>query len=499
MEGSLKNSAVKGARWGFIENISSMAITFAVSFVLARWFLGPEEYGLIGCLTIFIAISISLIDNGFSAAIIRKPQPSREDLSTTFITNFTISILCFGILFFCAPLVADYFNEPKLTGLLRALSFVLIANALSIIQRVLIVKAIDFRRLTICSVTSSLLSGVVGIGMAFRGYGVWSLVGQQLAKQISNSIMLWILGKWRMELRFSVRSFRELFAYGSNVMLTGLLDTVFKNIYYPVIGKCFSASTLGQYTRADQFANVTSNNLSQIVQRVSFSVLAKTQDSDERMRNAFRTIIKVTTLVSFFAGFWLCAVSHPLVVGLIGAKWAESAGILSIISLAGMFYPLNALNQNILQIKGMMKLYFSLEILKKLLLAVSIVVGMVSGSLRIMLWCMFAVSVAVLLINARYAGRYIGYSLISQLRDILKPLLVSAFSAALMYLVYTLLDILFSRTLLWNDVTWTNLTLAALASGAGGLFAFVVYRLFPGKESVELKNLISVWKSRDNG
>lgn len=498
MEGNLKTNAVKGARWGFIENLSSTAITFAVTFVLARWFLGPEEYGLIGCLTIFIAISISLIDNGFSAAIIRKPNPSREDLSTTFVTNFTISIFCFAVLFICAPLVADYFREPLLTSLLRALSFVLIANALSIIQRVLIVKAIDFRRLTICSVTSSLLSGVVGIGMAFRGCGVWSLVGQQLAKQISNSMMLWILGKWRMEFRFSFKSFRELFAYGSNVMLTGLLDTVFRNIYYPVIGKCFSASTLGQYTRADQFANVTSNNLSQIVQRVSFSVLAKTQDSDERMRNAFRTIVKVTSLVSFFAGFWLCAVSYPLVVGLIGVKWAEAAAILSTISLAGMFYPINALNQNILQIKGKMKLYFSLEVLKKLLLAVSIVAGLAFRSLGIMLWCMVAVSVAIFMINAWYAGRYIGYSLISQLRDILRPLLVSAFSAALMYLVYALLDVFFRQAFSWNDTTWTNLIVAVLASAVGGLFAFVVYRLFPGKESVELKNLISVWKSPSN-
>lgn len=495
MSDNLKSTAIKGARWGFIENFSSMAVTFIVGFVLARWFLGPEEYGLIGELTIFIAISISLIDNGFSAAIIRKPNPSREDLSTTFITNFAISLVCFGILFAGAPLVASYFAQPQLTALLRVLSLVLIFNAVSIIQRVLIVKAIDFKRLTVCSLSSSLLSGVVGIGMAFRGYGVWSLVGQQLTKQASNSIMLWILGHWKFELKFSFKSFKELFGYGSNVMFTGILDTLFKNIYYPVIGKSFSAAQLGQYTRADQFANVASNNLSQIVQRVSFSVLAKTQESDERMRNAFRTIIKVTMLVSFFAGFWLFASSKPLILGLLGEKWAEAAGLLSVIALAGMFYPAHALNQNILQIKGRMRLYLSLEILKKLLLAVSIVIGIIARSLNVLLWGMVVVSVLIFFINAWFAGKYIGYSLLRQVMDIIKPFIVSLASALLIATLYDLLSLFAEVTLDWYSVTWTNLSILAAATLCALLLIFLVYRIFPGKELDELKKIIKIGKS----
>ncbi len=495
MGDNLKIAAVKGARWGFIENFSSMAVTFLVGFVLARWFLGPEEYGLIGELTIFIAISISLIDNGFSAAIIRKPAPTREDLGTTFITNFAISLICVALLFFGAPAVSRYFAEPQLVPLLRVLSLVLIFNAVSIIQRVLIVKAIDFKRLTVCSLSSSLLSGVVGIGMAFKGYGVWSLVGQQLAKQASNSILLWILGRWKFELKFSYRSFRELFAYGSNVMFTGLLDTLFRNIYYPVIGKSFSAAQLGQYTRADQFANVTSNNLSQIVQRVSFSVLAKTQDSDERMKNAFRTIIKVTMLVSFFAGFWLSASSSALILGLLGEKWAGAAWFLSIVALAGMFYPAHALNQNILQIKGKMKLYLSLEILKKVLFAVSIAAGILAGSLEVLLWGMAAVSVAVFFINAWFAGKYIGYSLASQVADLARPFVVSLVSAAAVLFVSEGLHVFFRDTLGWYDVTWTNLLILALASLCAVALVVAAYRLFPGKEFDDLKGILKLRKS----
>jgi O-antigen/teichoic acid export membrane protein len=220
MGDNLKQTAVSGARWGFIENISSMGITFIVGIILAR-ILSPEQYGLMGDLAIFIAISISLIDNGFSAAIIRKPEPTKEDLNTTFLTNFGISIICFIVLFACAPLVSDFFNEPQLTLLLRVLSFILIVNAVSIIQRALIVKNVDFKRLTVCTVTSSLFSGIVGIWMALTGCGVWSLVGQQVSKQVANSIMLWMLGTWKPNWKFSKKSFKELFSYGSNVMITG--------------------------------------------------------------------------------------------------------------------------------------------------------------------------------------------------------------------------------------------------------------------------------------
>ena len=493
MADNLKQKAISGARWGFIENLSSLAVAFVVALVLQRWFLSPREFGLIGDLAIFIAISISFIDNGFSSAIIKKPEPTRKDLSTTFVTNLVMSLVCFAILQLVAPYIASYFGEPELTKLLRVLSFVLIVNAISIIQRVLLVKAVDFKALTKCSLTSAIISGIVGIGMAFRGYGVWSLVGQQLSKQIVNTIMLWIIGHWRPSLAFSSKSFRELFSYGSKVLVTGLLDTIFKNIYFPVIGKGFGTAVLGQYTSAEKYSNVTSNNLSQVVNRVSFPVLSKVQDDDDRLRNAFRTILKVVMAVSVLVSFWLSAVSYPFIVGLVGEQWTPAAYILSIICLAGAFYPAHYLYQNILQVKGKMHLYLVLDILKKVLMAISIVIGIVFKSLDLLLWGMVAASVLTLFINAYFSGKTIGYSPISQIKDLL-PMFVAAVIIALGIGILTALLIWFSKNCGWYNQTWTNLAAVAVASLIGGLVVLALYRFLPKKEAQEIKNLLSIWK-----
>ena len=496
MADNLKQKAISGARWGFIENLSSLAVTFVVAFVLQRWFLSPHEFGLIGHLAIFIAISISFIDNGFSAAIIKKPEPTKADLSTTFVTNLAISLVCFAILQLAAPYVASYFGEPQLKDLLRILSFVLIINAVSIIQRVLLVKAVDFKSLTKCSISASVISGIVGIWMAFRGYGVWSLVAQQLSKQLVNTIMLWIVGHWRISLNFSGKSFKELFSYGSNVLFTGLLDTAFKNIYFPVIGKGFGTDVLGQYTGAEKYSNVTSNNLSQVVQRVSFPVLSKVQDDIPRLRNAFRTILKVVMAVSVLVGFCLSALSYPFIVGLVGEKWAQAAHILSIICLAGAFFPAHYLYQNILQVRGKMRLYLAMDILKKVLMAISIVIGIICKDLDILLWGMVAASILTLVIYAVCSGRTIGYSPLQQMKDLLPMFLICVIISLIAGFVAALF-IYLCRKYGWYNTTWTNLAAVAVALIIGGLILLAFYKFLPKKEITEIKNLLSVWKKSE--
>ena len=493
MADDLKQKAISGARWGFIENLSSLAVTFVVAFILQRWFLSPHEFGLVGHLAIFIAISISFIDNGFSAAIIKKPEPSRHDLSTTFVTNLVISLVCFGILQVAAPYVASYFDEPQLKALLRVLSLVLIINAVSIIQRVLLVKAVDFRSLTKCSVSASVVSGIVGIWMAFRGYGVWSLVGQQISRQLVNTLMLWIVGSWKVSLVFSRRSFRELFSYGSNVLFTGLLDTVFKNIYFPVIGKGFGTDVLGQYTGAEKYSNVTSNNLSQVVQRVSFPVLSKVQDDIPRLKNAFRTILKVVMTVSVMMSFCLSVLSYPFIVGLVGERWAQAAHILSIICIAGAFFPAHYRYQNILQVRGKMKLYLAMDILKKVLMAVSIVIGIVFKDLDILLWGLVAASVLTFVIYAYCSGRVIGYTPLEQLKDLLPMFLACIVISLIVGLVSGTFQVLCFNNL-WYDPTWTNLASVAVALIVGALLVVAFWKFLPKKETREIKNLISFWK-----
>lgn len=498
MADGLKSKAIEGARWGFIENFSSLAVTFIVGIFLAR-ILSPQEYGLIGSITIFIYISISFIDNGLSSALIKKREPDQKDFSTVFLTNLGISIICFVVLYFLSEPIASFFNEAELTKILRVLSIVLIINALSIVQRTLLVKSVDFKRLTLCSLSSAIISGVVGIYMALKGYGVWALVGQQISKQFVNTIMLWIVGSWSFSFSFSFgfypNRFKELFSYGSKILVSGLLDTLFKYLYYPIIGKFFSNAQLGQYTRADQFSNVTSNNISQIIQRVSFPILSQIQDDNERLRNSFRTIVMVCALLSSFLCFWLSGISHPLIIGLIGSKWTMAANILQIISLGGVFVPLHYLNQNILQVKGRMREYLALEIFKKILIILSVIAGIALG-LNALLWGFVIANTLTYIVFSYFSGKYLNYNFINQFFDILRPMLLALLSAIVCG-VTTLVFVWLSKNYLnWYNPTWTNIFSLILGSAIGSFTLYLLYKIFPGKEFKEAIELAKFWKKK---
>lgn len=362
MSESLKNKTVKGVSWSFIDNLASSGISFLVGLVLAR-LLTPSEYGIMAIITIFIAVSNSIVDSGFSNALIRKTDAKRVDYNTVFIFNLIVSAALYVVLFFLAPAISAFFREPLLVDVMRVIGWVLLINALAIIPRTLFVKDVNFKTQTKVSLIASLSSGVVGIGMAFSGMGVWSLVGQQLSRQLLNTLFLWVYCKWRPIWEFSVQSFKELFGFGSKLLLSGLLDTVFKEIYSLVIGRCYTAAQLGQYTRASQFNQIFSSNLTSVIQRVSYPVLSTIQDEPERLREAYRKVIKSTMLITFACMLGLAAVAKPLIVLLIGEKWLPAVGFLQIICFSGMLYPLHAINLNILQVKGRSDLFLRLEVI----------------------------------------------------------------------------------------------------------------------------------------
>ena len=249
---SLKQKTVSGLLWSFVDTIAGQGITFIIGIILAR-ILSPREFGLIGMITVFIAISESFINSGFSSALIRKKDCTNIDFSTVFYFNLAAGILFFLILFFTAPFIAAFFNEPQLTAIVQVLGIVLIIDSLTLIQRTILTKRIDFKLQARISVIASLGSGVIAIVMAYKGFGVWSLVAQRIAKQGLNSIFLWLWNRWKPLLVFSMQSFKELFGFGSKLLVSGLIDTLYRNIYYLIIGKFFSAQELGYYTRADEF------------------------------------------------------------------------------------------------------------------------------------------------------------------------------------------------------------------------------------------------------
>jgi len=416
-EESLKNKTVKGASWSFIDSIAGQGITFLVGLVLAR-LLTPEEYGLIGIITIFIAVFNSIVDSGFSNALIRKNDAKDIDYNTVFISNLVVSVILFGVLFLCAPAISKFFDQPQLMPLLRVMGSIVIINAFAIIQRTIFVKKVDFKTQTKISLISSITSGIVGIGMAVGGCGVWSLVGQQISRQFLSSAFLWLFSNWYPKLQFSFQSFKELFSFGWKLLVSGLIDTLWREIYQVVIGKCYAPATLGQYTRAQQFASICSSNLTTVVQRVSYPVLSSVQDDKERLKNGYKRIIKVTMLLTFTLMLGLAAVAKPMILALIGEKWLPSVPFLQIICIQMMLYPLHALNLNMLQVQGRSDLFLKLEIIKK-----TIAIGPLLLGIFVDIYLMLVGSVLTGFINyylnAYYSGPFLNYSIKEQIKDIL--------------------------------------------------------------------------------
>lgn len=412
---SLKNKTIKGVGWSAIDSFLGQGVSFIVGLVLAR-LLTPEEYGLIGISLIFITILNSVVDSGFSNALIRKKDIVREDYNTMFITNLVLSIGLYILLFFAAPYISVFF-EREITLLVRVLGSVLIINAFTIVQNTILIKKLDFKTKTKSSVISAVISGIVGIISAFAGYGVWALVINNLLRQILYTVSLWIFSHWKPSIQFNVDSFKYLWGYGWKLLVSGLLDTIWKDLYQVVVGKFYTPATLGQYTRARSYAQLFSSNITVVIQRVTFPVLANIQDEKERMIVAYRKVIKVTMFVSCICMFFLASVSEPLIYCMIGPQWYEASTYLPLICVSMSLYPLHAINLNMLQVQGRSDIFLYLEIIKKVLGLIPLVIG-VFCNIYWMLIASIVNGVIALFLNTYYTGVKLGYTTWMQIKDI---------------------------------------------------------------------------------
>ncbi len=433
MAESLKQQTVKGTAWSFIDSIAGQGITFLVGLVLAR-ILSPAVYGLIAIISIFIAVFNSMVDSGFSNALIRKKDATDVDYNTIFIFNLAISLFLFLCLYCLAPLIGKFFNQPELTALTRVMSSIVLINAFAIIQRTRLVKNIDFKTQTKISIIASTTSGAIGIGMALKGCGVWSLAGQQISRQALNTVLLWFFNRWLPKLQFSVKSFKELFSFGWKLLVSGLIDTIWKEIYQVVIGRFYSPATLGQYERARQFNMIFSSNLTAIIQRVSYPVLSSIQDDNDRMKQAYKKIIKVTMYISFICMLGLAAISKSMIMVLIGEQWLPSVEFLQIICFSGTMYPLHAINLNMLQVQGRSDLFLKLEIIKKIVAVGPILLGIFIGVKWMLVGSIFTGFFAYYL-NSYYSGKKLNYPIIEQVQDILPSFGIAISMAAILYLM----------------------------------------------------------------
>ncbi len=431
-EESLKNKTVKGVAWSGIDNVVQFAVTFCVSLVLAR-LLTPDDYGIIGIIAIFTNVCNTLIDGGFGDALIRKKSPTDDDYNTAFIVNILTSIVLYGVIFVCAPVIAHFFGRDELIELTRVSSISIIIGAVSFVQMKRLTKRIDFKSQTKITLIASVTSGFIGIIMALMGFGVWSLVVHGLIRQSLRSVFLWFYNKWTPRFRFSKKSFHELFGFGWKMLLTGILDSAWKELYQVVVGKFYSPASLGQYTRANEFSQLFSNNLTGVIQRVTFPVLSDIQDDKPRMYRVYRHIIKTTMFITAISMFFLGAVSESLLYCLIGPQWHDASMYLSIICIYGSLYPLHAINLNMLMVQGRSDIFLTLEIVKKILAIGPLAVGMLWGILP-MLYINIFFGIICFFLNTYYTGKLIGYSSWLQVKDIIPSYGVATIVAASVFL-----------------------------------------------------------------
>lgn len=430
--------SVNGFKWSLIDNLANQGITFLVGIVLAN-LLTPTEFGIIGIITVFVNLSTTIIDGGFATALVRKNDADADDYNTVFYCNLGISAVLMLLFIVCAPAMATFFVQPQLKELLPVMSIVLVINAFSIIPKTQFVKRIDFKRQAIASLAASVVSGTVGIGMALGGLGVWSLVAQQVTRQAVLTLCFWLLNRWRPQLRFSGRSFRDLFSFGSRLLAANLINALFKDAFVLVIGKMYSPRTLGFYNRADQFNLIVGNNLSQVIQRVTMPALSLVQDDVVKLRSTYRQFLMYSAMLTFALAFGLAAVAEPLILTLINADWLPAARMLQIMSLYGAIYPLQQLNLNILSVTKHSDYFLKLEVIKKFVFMPVIGVGFFFD-IEAMLWAAVLYYYVEFVFNSWYSRRLMGYSTWAQIRDV-SPLYAVSLGVSVAVWTFTLLPL----------------------------------------------------------
>ncbi len=479
---SLKQKTISGLIWSFFDNFFYLSIQFTIGIILAQ-ILSPKEFGLIGLITVFLAISQTFIDSGFSNSLIRKLECTEVDYSTIFYFNIITSLVFYFILYFSSNIISDYFKEPILSSIIKTIGLGIILKSLSSVHTTILISRIDFKLQTKISIVSSLISGVVCIILAYRGFGVWSLVIKLLVGNFMTTILLWVTTKWTPKFIFSLQILSEHFKFGYKLLFSSLINALFENIYYLLIGKYFNASLLGYYTRAEQFSNLASTNLTAVVQKVSYPVFSKLQNEPVMLKNGYKRLIKSTMFISFVIMLGIAGISNSLIISLIGTKWEQSIIYLKLICISAMFYPLHALNLNILIFRNRTDLYLKIEILKKISSIPVIIVTIFYGINTMLIGFVFLTIIGFYL-NSYWSNKLIGYSAGEQIIDILPSLILALIVSAVVYF--------------FDFFTEFNTLLTLFIQCLINFFLIIIFStIFKIEGYFEIKNIISEFINRN--
>lgn len=423
MNEALKSQVKKGVIWSAFQRFSTQGIQFLTTLVMARM-LTPAEYGTIGMLSIFLAISSVFIDSGFVNALTRKQDRTHTDICTVFYFNITVSFVAYWILYFAAPYIAAFYNMPELQPVLRIIGLSLILNSFSAVQATLLTIQLDFKVQARITIIALIISAIVGIIMAYYGFSYWALVAQTLVSCSISTLLYWVHSKWRPTLIFSIKSFKEMFSFGSKLLLSSLIDSIYGNLYSMVIGKVFSAKILGNYSRAESYANFPSISLTGIMQRVTYPVLCRLQDDEHELTHTYRSFIKLSAFIIFPLMMLLSALAFPFIIIVIGKQWEFSATLLQILCFSLMWYPIQAINLSLLLVKGRSDLSLRLEIIKKII-GVTILFAAIPMGIIALCYSRIVMSLLSLVVNTYYTGKLIHHGFLDQIIDLLPTIVIS--------------------------------------------------------------------------
>lgn len=406
-----------GVAWNLAEQFAVKGISVFVTLLLA-YFLSPEDFGLVAMMAVFISIATTLMDSGFKQALIRLSDATEVDFNTAFYANTILGFVSYSILFTAAPSIAGFYGEEQLTSLIRVTGLVVIINAFQVVQYARLSRALNFKVQFRAALPASLLSAVVAISMAYLGFGVWALVSQMLVSTCFVALFLWLQKLWRPSLCWSANSLKVMYSFGYKLFLSSLLDTGFKNMYVVVIAKLFSTSLAGLYFFADRIRELIIYQLVSSIQKVTYPALSTIQKDPNRLKQNYRKVMTVTCFVLFPIILFIAALAEPIFQLLLPEKWLPAATYLQLMCLAGVIVPVNAINLNILKVLGRSDLFLWLEVIKKCIAIIILIVSFRFGIIAILSGQILS-SVLAYFPNSYYSKRFIDYPVREQLKDFL--------------------------------------------------------------------------------
>ena len=413
--------------WSSLQRFGTMGISFVSNIVLAR-LLTPDDYGCIGMLMIFIALSNTFIDGGFGSALIQKKKPTSEDYSTIFFWNIFLSVLLYAVLFLCAPLIADFYNIELLSKVLQVQGVILIINALGIIQANQLRKQLKFKDIAQVTLAASIISVIVAISMAYMGCGIWSLVAQQIVSSLATTLLYWFYSDWRPIHVFSRKSFKELFGFGSFILFSNLINTFCNNLNGLLIGKFFTASSMGYFTQAKKLEDITSTSIETVVAQVSYPVLVEVKDNYVRLKDVLKQFNSLLLYIVTPLMMLLNLLATPIILLLLGKQWLPAVPYLEILAFQGIAISIQGINYNAIASIGRSKSLFKSTIIKRIVSIILLILGLKFGGINGILWGMTISSYFICFYNSALVHKYIGYTLIKQLKDLSPIIILNAVS-----------------------------------------------------------------------